>query len=159
MRNKYNLSINQIPLKILLGSLVVISLGCGHGRNEPHHAMGGLPTSKGASFGSPMSQRDPGEEVVSGEVKEVCKTKGCWMEVDSGTGPSKVTFKDYGFFVPSDLKGKRVMMKGKWEDVTLSVKEQKHFLKDAGKAQAEIDAVKEPTKVRRFVSSGVEVQE
>jgi|GEM_PF-6691794 len=142
-----------------IGCLVIVGFGCGHSPHGMNHSMAGPASTKGSSFGSPLSQRAADEEVVTGEVKEVCKKKGCWMEVDSGSGPNKVTFKDYGFFVPSDLIGKKVMMKGKWEDATLSVKEQRHLLQDAGKTQAEIDAVKEPSKIRRFVSSGVEVQE
>ena len=34
-------------------------------------------------------------------IKEVCKKKGCWMQMDlTDDKQSFVKFKDYGFFVP-----------------------------------------------------------
>jgi hypothetical protein len=52
---------------------------------------------------------------LSGKVKEVCQNKGCWMNVVSENGESQavfVKFKDYGFFVPKDCAGKKVIMEG-----------------------------------------------
>ena len=44
--------------------------------------------------------------LVEGEVRQACTRKGCWMELsearDAATPGCRVTFKDYGFFVPTD---------------------------------------------------------
>ncbi|MBK6732010.1 MAG: DUF4920 domain-containing protein [Bacteroidetes bacterium] len=43
---------------------------------------------------------------VKGTVTSVCQNKGCWMKLDLGNGESmRVTFKDYGFFVPKEKQG------------------------------------------------------
>jgi hypothetical protein len=50
---------------------------------------------------------------VEGTVQEVCKMKGCWMTVKTAEGKTmRVTFKDYGFFVPKDIAGKQVVFEG-----------------------------------------------
>ena len=51
---------------------------------------------------------------VNGEVASVCKKKGCWMKMDMGEGNNmRITFKDYGFFVPLDCDGKVATIEGK----------------------------------------------
>ena len=43
------------------------------------------------------------------KVRRACEKKGCWMELAGaeGIGPGmRVTFKDYGFFVPKDSRGR-----------------------------------------------------
>jgi hypothetical protein len=53
---------------------------------------------------------------VEGYVRRVCAKKGCWMEVSDGDSPQatgfRVTFKDYGFLVPVDSKGKKAKLEG-----------------------------------------------
>jgi hypothetical protein len=47
--------------------------------------------------------------VVEGTVRRACSRKGCWMELAASGDPAapgcRVTFKDYGFFVPTDSAG------------------------------------------------------
>ena len=53
---------------------------------------------------------------VEGEVRSACTRRGCWMEVAQGTDPAlagcRVTFKDYGFFVPTDSAGAHAKVQG-----------------------------------------------
>lgn len=97
------------------------------------------------------------EIVIKTTVTEVCPKKGCWMKVKSAspTDELRVTFKDYGFFVPTELVGKDVVLKGSFKKFVESVDEQKHLLKDAKRPQAEIDAVTKPKETIRFVATGV----
>lgn len=96
---------------------------------------------------------------ITGTVTSVCQAKGCWMTLDAGNGESMmVTFKDYGFFVPKDITGKTVVLEGKAEIRLVSVDEQRHLAGDAGKSQAEIDAITTPKEELRFVADGVIVQ-
>ncbi len=93
---------------------------------------------------------------VSGTVTSVCQAKGCWMTLDAGNGQTMmVTFKDYAFFVPKDISGQTVIIEGKAEIRTVSVDEQKHLAGDAGKSQAEIDAITTTKEELRFVADGV----
>lgn len=98
-----------------------------------------------------------GDVIVKTTVAEVCPKKGCWMSVQ-GPKPGeqvRVTFKDYGFFVPTELVGKEVALKGRYEKYVESVEEQKHLLQDAKRPQAEIDAVTKPKETLRFIAIGV----
>ncbi|MFC0183027.1 DUF4920 domain-containing protein [Pseudarcicella hirudinis] len=82
---------------------------------------------------------------VQGTVESVCKERGCWMKVKLNDGQSmRVTFKDYGFFVPKDITGKNVVFEGIAKVKTTSVKQLKHYAKDAGKSKEEIAKITEP---------------
>ncbi len=53
---------------------------------------------------------------VEGHVRRACTKKGCWMEMAEGADESqqgcRVTFKDYGFFVPTDSAGAKARVQG-----------------------------------------------
>lgn len=50
---------------------------------------------------------------VTGKVRRACSAKGCWMEVSEDDKPGcRVTFKDYGFFVPTDSAGSTATVEG-----------------------------------------------
>lgn len=56
-----------------------------------------------------------GETVfISGVVERNCTTRGCWMQVAPAPGEKgvRVTFKDYGFFIPLNSKGMKVKAVG-----------------------------------------------
>lgn len=96
--------------------------------------------------------------LTEAKVYKVCQSKGCWLELKGKVGgPVRVTFKDYGFFVPKEILNKSLRLQGRMVEKTLSVKEQKHFLKDAKATPAEIEAVTEPKKSYEIVASGVAV--
>ncbi|MBK7110455.1 MAG: DUF4920 domain-containing protein [Bacteroidetes bacterium] len=78
------------------------------------------------------------------------------MKLDLGNGESmRVSFKDYGFFVPKDLEGKQVIVQGVAEVKTISVDDQRHFAEDAGKTKEEIESITEPQEELVFVADGV----
>lgn len=96
---------------------------------------------------------------VQGTVESVCKVKGCWMKVKTADGQTmRVTFRDYGFFVPKDIAGKQVVFEGTAQQTTTSVAELKHYAEDAGKSKAEIAKITEPEKALTFVADGVIVK-
>jgi hypothetical protein len=97
------------------------------------------------------------EILTTGLVKKVCKKKGCWLELQAAEQHIRVTFKDYGFFVPESLLDKTVRLQGQLVEKTYSVRDQKHFLKDEGASKKTIAAIKEPKTGYEFVASGVEV--
>ncbi|GAB3968584.1 hypothetical protein GCM10028806_12920 [Spirosoma terrae] len=96
---------------------------------------------------------------VEGTVESVCKVKGCWMKVKTTDGQTmRVTFKDYGFFVPKDIVGKTVVFEGIAESTLTPVADLKHFAQDAGKSKEEIEKITEPEKAVTFVADGVIVK-
>jgi len=101
----------------------------------------------------------PGEEFVAkveGEIVEVCQKKGCWMTVKKDDGTVvRVTFKDYGFFVPKDAAGKWVVMEGIAFYDTLSVATLQHYAEDAGKPAEEVAKITEPEYKITFEAEGV----
>jgi uncharacterized protein DUF4920 len=50
---------------------------------------------------------------TEGRVQRACSRKGCWMEIGSGEDSCRVTFKDYGFFVPTDSAGSYAKIQGR----------------------------------------------
>lgn len=111
-----------------------------------------------ASFVSSF-EGDSVEVKLEAKATSVCKMKGCWMNVDVGNNETmKVTFKDYGFFVPKDIEEKNVIVQGVAKKQLTSVDELKHFAQDAGKSQEEIDAITEPQEEIVFVASGVLIE-
>ena len=109
-----------------------------------------------------MKQSDSLAVKVVGTVESVCQAKGCWMNIVAEQ-PNQtemfVKFKDYGFFVPKDISGRKVVMDGfAFREVT-SVDELRHYAEDEGKSKEEIEAITEPVEELKFMASGVIVLE
>lgn len=110
----------------------------------------------GHDLGHAMHHADSLQAKVTGTVITVCQKKGCWMTLDIGHGQTmRVTFKDYGFFVPKDCAGKTVVIEGMAYRSITSVDELRHYAEDEGKSQAEINAITEPKMEITFVAHGV----
>lgn len=159
---------------ILSAILIGICWGCNQeqqtSQNEPETTTEAVATS--TTFGKKFSEenvmtmaqlqevvreQDSVQAIVAGEIVASCQSKGCWMDikmVDNST--MKVTFKDYGFFLPiEDLTGKEVVFTGTAKRALTSVDDQRHYAKDAGKSQQEIEAITAPKEELRFVADGV----
>ncbi len=95
---------------------------------------------------------------VVGTVEGVCQAKGCWMNIVSENPDQPdmfVKFKDYGFFMPKDIAGKKVVMEGyAFKEVT-PVEELRHYAEDEGKSKEEIAAITSPKEELKFLASGV----
>lgn len=90
------------------------------------------------------------------KINEVCKSKGCWMNLDLGNEEeSFVKFKDYGFFMPLNADGREVIVNGKAFVTTTSVDELRHFAEDAGKSEEEIAKITDPKYTLSFEADGV----
>jgi hypothetical protein len=93
---------------------------------------------------------------VEGEIEEVCQKKGCWMKLKIGDRESiRITFKDYGFFMPLDASGRIAIAEGIAIMEETSIADLREYAKDAGKSQEEIDAITEPEYELVFEASGV----
>jgi len=93
---------------------------------------------------------------ITGVIEEVCQKKGCWMNVNLGSGQSmKIRFKDYAFFVPKNASGKTAVFEGIAYNDTIPVNELKHYAEDAGKSKAEIEKITQPEISISFEANGV----
>ena len=95
--------------------------------------------------------------VVEGLVEAACQNKGCWMQVvpEAGKAGMRVTFKDYGFFVPKDCKGMTAKMEGVVSVKTLSKEDADHLSGEGAKLNRNADGT--ATEVS-FVATGVELR-
>ena len=121
------------------------------GKMEPQSAQSTSLTEVTSNFdkfkGQPVA--------MTGTVKKVCQMSGCWFELSEGQQVVRITMKDYGFTVPKDIINKKVKVVGVMENKELPVKVVKHYMKDEGRPQAEIDKVTQPQKTFEFVANGV----
>ncbi|HEY3254191.1 MAG TPA: DUF4920 domain-containing protein [Polyangiaceae bacterium] len=133
------------------------------------------PAVSAKAFGAPIS---PGSELaladvlasperfrdqaitVQGHVRSACTRRGCWMELAEGADPKlpgcRVTFKDYGFFVPTDSAGANAKVQGTLGVNTLSAERVAHLESEGGQfprknADGSADEL-------RLVATGVELR-
>lgn len=105
-----------------------------------------------------MASTDSLAVKVTGKVSEVCQKKGCWMTIvtdQPGQPEMRVTFKDYAFFMPKDLSGKRVVIDGYAIIETTPVDVLRHYAEDAGKSKEEIEKITEPKRELAYEAAGV----
>ncbi|WP_373047228.1 DUF4920 domain-containing protein [Vulgatibacter sp.] len=94
---------------------------------------------------------------ITGQVRSACTKKGCWMELATpeGQGPGcRVTFKDYGFFVPKDSAGAQARLEGVVQVKTLAKAEVDHLEAEGGRFAKAADGT---AKEIRIVATGVEL--
>ncbi len=93
---------------------------------------------------------------LSGKIDAVCQTKGCWMElINADNSKIRITFKDYGFFMPKDCAGKTAIVDGTAKVEVTSVADLQEYAKDDGKNKEEIAAITEPKQELVFEAKGV----
>ncbi len=89
----------------------------------------GLPKVELAALLKDPAASEGKAVALEGKVRKACEKKGCWMEIaaeDKGPGV-RVTFKDYGFFVPLDAAGSTVKIEGVVAVKELSEERVKHY--------------------------------
>lgn len=104
-----------------------------------------------------LTEADSVPAKVVGLVNGVCQAKGCWMTIASESGGEEmmVKFKDYGFFVPKDIAGRKVVMQGHAFREVTPVDELRHYAEDEGLSKEEIEAITEPKEEVKFLATGV----
>ena len=76
------------------------------------------------------------EVKVTTSVAQVCQKKGCFFIAQDGSHAARVSFKDYGFFVPSDISGRTVTLAGKLKRKDMSAEQAEHYNTDLGDESA-----------------------
>ncbi|MES2797700.1 MAG: DUF4920 domain-containing protein [Bacteroidota bacterium] len=99
------------------------------------------------------------ETRITGIVEDVCQAAGCWMKINTAEGKTmRVTFKDYAFFVPKNIAGKKVTFEGIALKKETSVADLKHYAQDAGKSEIEISKITKPEYAITFEAEGVIIE-
>lgn len=119
-------------------------------------------TADGARSYSELLTQLQGKDSIAtkfvGTVESVCQMKGCWMTIvkeKTNQPEMMVKFKDYAFFVPKDIAGRKVILQGyAFREVT-PVDELRHYAEDAGKSKEEIEKITQPKEELKFMASGV----
>ena len=93
------------------------------------------------------------EVLIAGEIIDVCQKKGCWLVVSDGTSQMRVTFKDYGFFVPIYSSDKKVLIQGVVSEEEIPEDMAKHYAEES--KGEDPDAISGPQKVVTMVATGV----
>ncbi|WP_428236946.1 DUF4920 domain-containing protein [Gracilimonas sp.] len=94
-----------------------------------------------------------GKEVtIETEVAKVCQKKGCFFVANQDGYSARITFKDYGFFIPTDSQGKTVTLVGTFTVKELSEDQAKHYAEDADE---DAEAIKGPQKEYSIVATSV----
>lgn len=98
------------------------------------------------------------EILLTGVAAKICKKKGCWMIIEDKGRSTRVTFKDYGFFVDDSLVGKKILAQGFLKKKLVSKKDAVHYLVDEGMDPAKAEKVGKEKLTYTFVASGVKIQ-
>ena len=102
-----------------------------------------------------LSKPEDGKNVlVEGVVRRACSQMGCWMELAPAEGGAgvRVTFKDYGFFVPTDSAGAKARVHGTIKVAELSAAQAEHLRAEGGSMSAGNQ------REVRLVATGVELR-
>lgn len=162
------------------GIALVVS-GCGSNEKTPDAAEGTSPAteittreSNGSGLyqaGAPLTEvksarlatvlehpENYSDQMVrlEGTIDQVCAKKGCWMLLRDGEAITRVTFKDYGFFVPMDAApGSTVRIDAMVVRETLDEDTAKHY--ESETEGGDPAAIRGPQEVVSIVASGVEI--
>jgi hypothetical protein len=106
-----------------------------------------------------MTEQDTVKAVVLARVSEVCKTKGCWMELMALSNDNDnrifVEFDDYSFFMPAHIEGREVYVKGVFFTETTTVDELRFEAEMDGLTAEELSLINEPLIEKNMMASGV----
>ncbi len=120
-----------------------------------------FPETKGLTvkkFEKKLKKSNEFNGIVTGKVTEVCQSMGCWLRIDDGTTEGvMVKMKDHEFFVPKDISGRTITIKGKASVTTTPVSELRHYAEDAGKSKEEIEKITQDKKEIVMVADGVKL--
>jgi hypothetical protein len=152
----------------LLLACVLATVAC-------HKSEPARPAANVGHYGAPLASKNPPVPIASvlarpdqfagkplvadGKVRAACTRKGCWMELaptaQKGTPGCRVTFKDYGFFVPTDSAGAEAKVEGVAEVRTIPAGEVSHLESEGASFVKAADGT---AKEIRIVATGVELR-
>lgn len=140
------------------GIVCLLMLGCAH-KSATYDAA--VVPSKGVVYGEAVNPTEK-LEIIESPVLDVCAKKGCWLKLEppeglKHTGYLLARFKNESFVVPSELKGKRVKLLGKYIRRRYSPASQRDLLTEVGLVDGGAPASNQPVERMEFEISTLEV--
>ncbi|MCB0697232.1 MAG: DUF4920 domain-containing protein [Chitinophagaceae bacterium] len=113
-----------------------------------------------SQFNEQMAGKDSLDNIiVEGDLSEVCQAMGCWVKLKNESGEDIfVKMRGHDFFVPKDVAGKHVFLKGTGIREVTTVEELQHYAEDAGESEEAIAAITEPKEELKIDASGVIIE-
>ena len=68
-------------------------------------------------------------------IAKVCQKKGCFFIAQQGDAVIRVSFKDYGFFIPTDSANKTVVLAGRLVRKQVTQEQVEHYQSDMDSAE------------------------
>ncbi|MCS7034814.1 MAG: DUF4920 domain-containing protein [Phycisphaerae bacterium] len=93
---------------------------------------------------------------VSGVISKVCQRKGCWLQISEGGRELfvKFTCPIEGKLIPSEAVGKEAIVEGQLAIKEISEEDARHIAEEAGKSEAEVNAIVGPQRQVTLNSPG-----
>jgi hypothetical protein len=88
----------------------------------PKITMASLVTDSASHLAKPFQ--------VEARIAKVCQKKGCFFIAQQEQHILRVSFRDYGFFIPTDSSGKSVILAGELVQKEISPEQAAHFKAD-----------------------------
>ncbi|MBI1747319.1 MAG: DUF4920 domain-containing protein [Acidobacteria bacterium] len=104
-----------------------------------------------------IEKYDGKEVLLEGTISNVCQETGCWLMLSNGKHSMRVTFENYGFFVPKDSSNKKVAVQGIVKRATLTEAKAKHYAAEDKNPTQKPEDIKGPQKVITMVATGVRI--
>lgn len=114
-------------------------------RSLPKLTMASLVTNSSSFLAKPFQ--------VEARIAKVCQKKGCFFIAQQDQHILRVSFRDYGFFIPTDSSGKTVTLAGELVQKEISPELAAHFKADL---RSETDTLK-PGVVYEIVADSVKI--
>jgi hypothetical protein len=111
----------------------------------PKLSMASLVTDSNSHLAKPFQ--------VEARIANVCQKKGCFFIAQQAQHILRVSFRDYGFFIPTDSSGKTVILAGELVKKDISPEQAAHFKADLNN---ETDTV-QPGVVYEIVAVSVKI--
>ncbi|MBT1449928.1 DUF4920 domain-containing protein [Glaciecola sp. XM2] len=86
-------------------------------------------------------------------INKVCQKKGCFFIAQQDNYTVRVSFRDYGFFIPTDSSGKTVLLAGELVEKEMTAEQAAHFASDINSESEVLKA----GKVYEIVADGIKI--
>lgn len=154
-------------MKILVFFIVILVFAaCSNQKDKPTSDLNWygesfeIPTENDEKLNNVFEDTNETLLVLTAQIQQVCKIKGCWMNIKTRDGQElRVTFKNYGFFVPKEgIHGKKATIKGIYKKKEISIEDLRHYAMDAGKSEEEIAMITKPKLEYSMEATGLAIE-
>ncbi len=131
-------------------------------------------SSKDTTFGAPFTLKSDQAVTVSeaakpanydrvirveGDCYQVCQDEGCWLVITDGKQKLNVMMENKNFTAPMDCGGKKIALEGKVQEQLTTEEDARVYAGQAGKSEAETNAIVGDQRVPVLVVTSMEVKQ